>query len=150
MPTPDPAAAYQRIAAIYARAVDRGDVDALDMIMTPDAVVEGPGFRLEGRETLHAIPAMLRDAYVMTRHVVHNQTLVNDGDGFSGETYCTAHHIRAPEAENGTHTAWVWAVRYQDRLAEHEEQWRLSHRRLIVDWSHEQTVDLTLSAPIQN
>lgn len=133
-----------RLACLYARAMDRNEPDLLNQVMTPDVLLEGPGMRIEGLELQKKSPGILREMFVMTQHIVHNQTLTFDGDVAIGETYCTATHIRHP-GENGRHIALTWAVRYQDRYIHQPEGWRMAARNLIVDWSEERPVTLGAS-----
>ncbi len=135
-------AAYRRLAALYARAMDRNEPALLADVLTHDVSLEGPGFRTEGLETVAGSPAMLREMYLMTQHVIHNQTLVVRGDEAEGETYCTANHIMRPAADGAGHSALVWALRYQDRLRREDGAWRISARMLIVDWSETRPVSL--------
>ena len=135
---------FRRIAAVYARAMDRNEPELLDEILAEDIVVEGPGFTMEGLEQVRQSPAMLRQMFLMTQHVVHNQTLRFEGDEARGETYCTASHILHPEADAQGHTAYVWAIRYQDTLKKQRGTWRLARRVLVVDWSEYRPVTLGL------
>ncbi|HEY4545025.1 MAG TPA: nuclear transport factor 2 family protein [Pedomonas sp.] len=140
--------AFRRIAAVYARAMDRNEPELLDDILSEDIVVVGPGFTMQGLEQARQSPAMLRQMFLMTQHVVHNQTLTVEGDEARGETYCTASHILHPEgeaeAEAQGHTAYVWAIRYQDTLRKQGGAWRLARRELVVDWSEYRPVTLGL------
>ena len=138
--------AFCRIAAVYARAMDRNEPELLDDILSEDIVVVGPGFTMQGLEQARQSPAMLRQMFLMTQHVVHNQTLTVEGDEARGETYCTASHILHPEgeAEAQGHTAYVWAIRYQDTLRKQGGAWRLARRELVVDWSEYRPVTLGL------
>ncbi len=138
--------AYRHIAAVYARAMDRNEPDLLNHILTNDIQMEGPGFTQQGLDEVSQSPALLRQMFLMTQHVVHNQTLTLEGDTAVGETYCTASHILHPEAGAQGHTAYVWALRYQDTLRREGGTWRLARRALVVDWSEYRPVTLGLGA----
>lgn len=138
--------AFRHIAAVYARAMDRNEPDLLNDILTSDIVMEGPGFTQQGLGEVSQSPALLRQMFLMTQHVVHNQTLSIEGDTAVGETYCTASHILHPEAGAQGHTAYVWAIRYQDTLKKQQGVWRLARRALVVDWSEYRPVTLGLEA----
>ncbi|MDD3800381.1 MAG: nuclear transport factor 2 family protein [Novosphingobium sp.] len=129
--------AYHRLACLYARAMDANEPDLLDRVMTAEGVIDSLGHLIEGREAVRACPAMLRDMYLMTQHQVHNQTLALTSDNEAeGETYCTASHIQPPAGEGHSHTAYVWAIRYQDSLRRGEDgQWRIARRKLLLDWT---------------
>lgn len=137
--------AFRRIAALYSRAMDRNEPDLLNDILADDIVIEGPGFAMQGLEQVRQSPAMLRQMFLMTQHVVHNQTLRFEGDEAHGETYCTASHILLPEAGAEGHTAYVWAIRYQDTLKKQHGTWRFARRVLVVDWSEYRPVTLGLA-----
>lgn len=136
--------AYRHIASVYARAMDRNEPDLLNDILTSDVVLQGKGFTQQGLDEVRQSPAMLRQMFLLTQHVVHNQTLTLEGDTATGETYCTASHILHPEAGAQGHTAYVWAIRYQDTLRREGSTWRLARRALVIDWSEYRPVTLGL------
>ena len=138
------AADIYRLACLYARAMDRNEPHLLDQVMTQDIVLDVLGSKIDGLELQKRNPVILREMYLLTQHLVHNQTLSFDGDSATGETYCTATHIRRPD-DKGQHVALVWAVRYQDRYVCLPEGWRMAERTLIVDWSEERMVMLGAS-----
>jgi hypothetical protein len=129
--------ALYRLAARYAQAVDRNDPGTLDELFTAGAVIEGPGFVINGLEAIRGIPGMLRERYRNTRHVLHQQIIAVSGDKAEGETYCTANHISAGDPPSNL----VWAIRYQDRFVREQGQWRFAHRRLVIDWTETRTVE---------
>jgi hypothetical protein len=148
MPADDPCSPAQteaelrRLANVYARAMDRDEPELLDTIVTDDIVIEGPGFRQQGLAEIRGNPAILRQMFLMTRHVVHNQTVRIHGDEAEGETYCTASHILRPGVDGEGDAALVWAVRYQDRFRRVDDRWRFSRRTLIIDWTETRPVTL--------
>jgi SnoaL-like domain len=131
-----------RLAFLYAKAMDRHDAPLLEQVMAPDVVIEGPGFVQTGFDEARRSPAMLRDMYLLTQHVVHNQTVTIDGDTAEGETYCTASHVHRPQGDTDRTTALVWSLRYQDRFVRTPAGWRFARRKLIVDWSETRPVTL--------
>ena len=124
-------AAIRRAATMYATGADRNDKNLWAQVLTDDCIIEGPGFRAEGREVNLANLDYLHASYLRTQHRIHNQLYVIDGDHASGETYCTADHLRV---SNGRTEIVSWAVRYQDELVRDGQNWRFRSRRLIVDW----------------
>ena len=129
----------KKLGLIYAQAMDRNEPEKLDAIMTDDILVEGPGFSIVGREANRQSPAMLRQMYAMTQHVVHNQTVAITSDTAQGETYCTASHMTR---DGDAGSILVWALRYQDRYRRDDGRWRFSGRKLILDWSETRPVQL--------
>ena len=141
-------AAFRRLACGYARSMDRNLPELLDDVLTADVVIDGPGFRISDLAGARAAPGTLKTMFSQTTHVVHNQTLLLTGaDEAEGETYCTAAHISLP-AEGEPLSAWVWAIRYQDRMRREGGTWKLSYRQLIVDWTDRRPVELMPVASI--
>lgn len=123
----------QRLANRYARAIDRNEPDVLREILTENILLVGPGFAVNGIDEACAVPASLRERFVATRHVVHNQSVTFDDDTAQGETYCTASH--AFHSESGEAQVLVWEIRYQDQFKLIDGQWRISRRELQLDWT---------------
>lgn len=136
--------AYRQLASHYARAMDRNEPDRLGGVMTKDAVIDSVGVIIEGIDAVRACPGMLRDMFLATQHVVHNQTvtLLSDTEA-EGETYCTASHIQPPAGDGEPHTALVWAIRYQDTLRREDDAWRIARRVLVLDWTETRPVDFS-------
>lgn len=132
--------ALRRLVQQYAFAVDRNDAPLFASLFLEDAVVEGPGFRFAGRERLRAVPGELAQQFRGTMHCVFNQRVVIEGDSARGETYCIAYH--RIEDEDGRPQTLDWAIRYQDRFARREQQWRIAYRRLVVEWTRTGPVEL--------
>jgi hypothetical protein len=129
---------FRRLAELYAQAADGNRPELLDAIMMDDAVIEGPQFRMEGIANIRRIPAMLKEFYLRTRHLVHNQTVVVDGENASGETYGTASHLLKDGAQ-----VLVWHMRYHDSFRKHGEQWRFAKRTLLIDWAETRAVNVS-------
>jgi hypothetical protein len=136
------------LALRYARACDRRDGAAFETLFTEDASLSGhhgdpdtePAiFAVQGRASIIKGMRVL-ERYRSTFHLVANQLVefAADGESASGETYCTAHHIRDVD---GTEMNLTMAIRYQDEFQRTAEGWRFSRRRLAVDWER----DLPLS-----
>lgn len=130
-------AALRRTAETYAAGADRRDKALWTQVMTADCVIEGPGFRVEGREAALGSIDMLERMFVRTQHRVHNQIVTIDGDRAEGETYSTADHL---SEKDGARSLLCWAIRYQDRWRREGGEWRFSHRTLIVDWEETRTL----------
>ena len=128
-------AALRRTAELYARGADRRDKALWRAVLSPDCVIEGPGFKAEGLEAnLGSIDA-LEEMFQATLHRIHQQVVTIDGDRATGETHCTADHLLA-----GGNAILVWAIRYQDDWQRQGGEWRFVHRRLIVDWQETRSV----------
>jgi len=126
--------AIHALACRYAQAVDRREFARLLSLFTPDALLTGPGFSLDGAAAIaEGMSALGR--YSATQHHVHHQLVDVDGDSASGETYCIANHVYADEA--GVPRKLDWGVRYHDRYVRHDGQWRIAARTLVVDWTQD-------------
>lgn len=129
-------AVFRGLAEQYAQAVDAGEPERLAALMTDQAVIEGPGFRLEGVDEIRGIPAQLRAYFLGTRHLVFNQTVAVDGDQAQGETYGEAQHRLRQERPQ----ILVWHLRYRDRFVRHQGRWRFRHRQVLIDWTETRDV----------
>ena len=136
--------ALRRLLQRYAQAADRNDPQQFVSLFLENAVIVGPGFRVEGHEQIRHIPGMLAQQYRGTLHCVLNQTVTIEGDEARGESYCMAYHRY--DGEDGRPMTLDWAIRYQDRFARRGNEWRFAHRQLVVDWTRRTPVEL-LPAP---
>ena len=130
----------RKLAMEYARTVDRGDGAGFAALFTRDALVVGPGFKVEGYDQIFGNPGMLKAMYVRTMHTVLNQTVTVTGDAAQGETYCLAYHVNHPK--DGKTTRLDWAIRYQDRYVRRDGRWLFTHRELLVEWTELSIVEL--------
>lgn len=126
-------AAIRRLAAQYAHAVDRNEPLLLASLFAADAVIEGPGFVMQGREQIRAIPGMLKGMYSRTLHQVHQQTVRIEGDSAEAETYCTANHLS--DKGGGAAENLAWAMRYLDSLRREDGRWVFARRVVVIDWT---------------
>lgn len=133
-------AAIRRLAALYARAVDRNEPETMAGLFAADAVIEGPGFAMRGREQIGAIPGMLRGMYARTLHQLHQQTVRIEGDSAEAETCCTANHVTDKGAGRGENLAW--AMRYLDRLRREHGRWVFVRRDVVIDWTETRPAQL--------
>ncbi len=124
-------AGLREAADIYARGADRRDKAAWRAVLADDITITGPGFAISGIEANLGSIDHLTQAFVATRHVVHDIDAVIAGDTARGETRCTAEH-RIAGAEGDM--LLVWAIRYQDEWRRDGDRWRFVRRDLVVDW----------------
>lgn len=137
-------AALRRTAELYAAGADRRDKALWARVLTEDCVIEGPGFRVEGREANLGSIDLLARLFLKTQHRVHNQLVTIDGDRAEGETYSTADHL---SEKDGARALLCWAIRYQDKWRREDGEWRFSHRMLIVDWEETRLLPALPAAP---
>ncbi len=129
----------------YARAVDRGDVEAFVDLFEPDAVLqvfygpdsEGPTTESRGHSALGEIPTRVGARYDRTFHFVGNHLCDVRGDEATGEAYCLAHHL-TENAHGGTD--YVMLIRYRDVYRRRPgDSWKIAHRLVLVDWTEVRT-----------
>jgi uncharacterized protein (TIGR02246 family) len=130
--------AIRKLAEQYAQGADRRDKALWASIVTADCIIDGPGFKMEGRDQVVASLDILAQMFFMTQHRVHNQTVTIDGDTAKGETYCVADHL---SKENGKTKLLNWNIRYQDKYRREEGLWLFAARTLVIDWTETRTID---------
>lgn len=115
----------------YARGIDRCDLPVLQSVWWPEALVDyGTGevsaLVWSGR-VIPALATMRR-----TQHFLGNMLIDIDGANSTAETYCRAwHEVDSPEGPQEMEVGG----RYLDRLERRGDEWRLAHRRYVLDWS---------------
>lgn len=145
----DPAtvAALNELGIRYARHVDRREFEQLCSVLAVDASIAGytgdpatqqPLYRMEGLATIRQGFQLLH-RYQRTFHFVGQQLLLSvTPDSATGETYCIASHFHHKQ---GKDHCFVMYIRYQDRFARVDGQWRIVERQLIVDRTEGEDVD---------
>ena len=130
--------ALRALAAGYARSVDRRDAAGFVAVFAPDGVlkVRDPGAE-EPRSVLRGSAELARvtesiASYDATFHFIGQATYAEEGDGATGEVYCTARHLT--RTRHGA-TEYTMLIRYQDRYARVGGEWRIAERGLLVDWT---------------
>lgn len=116
----------------YGWILDHGPRSRLDEVFTQDAVADYMGDVFEG---LDAIVEKVDDALgrlTISQHLVSNQQVELDGDRARCRCYLQAQHtVRG--AEGGEN--FIMAGRYEDEVVRTPDGWRISHRRLTIDWT---------------
>ncbi|MGB3807058.1 MAG: nuclear transport factor 2 family protein [Erythrobacter sp.] len=123
--------AIQQTLYRYARGIDRCDAQVLAEVWWPGCRVDyGSGEEDAhewSRNVVEALSGMLR-----TQHMLGNMLIEIDGSTAEAETYCHAYHEVA-----GADGAMEMDVggRYLDRLEKRGGEWRIAHRRYVLDWN---------------
>ena len=135
----DDKAAVERLSLRYAQACDRRDGATFDDIFVEDALIEGGGFRMEGRAAIsRGITEGLGSRYLVTRHQVHNILVDVTGETATGETYGTAHHIsNTPE---GVSLDYIMTMTYRDTHVKRGGRWFFKERKFTVHWTETRVV----------
>lgn len=126
----------------YPRALDRRDYELLARLFTKDATFALPHFKANyanPEEILKNLKGV--ESFDRTYHMIHNHTFDIDTarNEASGEVYCTAAHFSTDD--KGQKLKYDIGIRYQDRYAVEDDNWRFRSRELLVDW--EQTTILS-------
>lgn len=132
--------ALRRLAERHAYSMDRNVPEILDTIYLPDAVMLAPGFEIRGIDKIRGLPAMLRDTYEITAHLIHQQVMTIDGDTATGETFCTASAIAKGEGKSRPCTATF--LRYRETCVRRNGQWWFARREVAFDWSQTAPAEL--------
>jgi len=132
-PTPEAISERQAIADIlhlHCRALDRGDSAALQSCYWPDAEVDYGSYVGPAQDFAGLVVAALNDSYELTRHALSNMLIDLQEGRARCETYVNADHL-LPGAE----LEMCFGGRYLDLLEKRGGQWRIKHRRVVMDWS---------------
>ena len=132
----------------YAFSVDHGEHVLTAELFTPDGELRifergnpDPVRERIGRvEIASAMEGLSR--YEFTIHFVgiHRSEIL--GDTATGETYCTANHVRAVDTGGGPdgRANYVMHVRYLDRYTRTIDGWRISQRHLMLEFTEDRPV----------
>jgi hypothetical protein len=119
------------VMARYTRGIDRCDIAMLRSVWWPAATADyGDGVvdaLIWSETTVAALAALTR-----TQHFIGNLLVDIDGDTATAECYCRAYHEAA--GANGP-TEFEVAGRYLDQLERRDGEWRIVHRRYVMDWN---------------
>lgn len=123
--------AIQQVLYRYARGIDRCDETALKSVWWPLAQADYGEGNVDAIQwsaaVLPALSTMLR-----TQHFLGNMLIELAGDAATVETYCRAYH--EIESEDGPIEMEVGG-RYLDRFERRDGEWRIAHRRYVLDWN---------------
>jgi hypothetical protein len=128
------------VAQRYASGVDRGDTERFLSAFHDDGALVSHDRadhatvtrRRTGHRELGPIPTTVASKYVRTFHLIGNTDYRVDGDEAWGEVYCVAHHY---EVVDGEPSDFAMYIRYQDRYARRDGQWRIAERHHLLDWT---------------
>jgi len=132
---------YQR----YARAVDRLDRVGLESIYHPDAredhgIYDGP---VEGFiDTCFALAPVLTAMH----HTIAPALIEIDGNQATAEAYYIMYQRNRAD---GADKEEFFGGRYLDRLEKRNGEWRIAHRRMVLDFGHAQEADPWLTDEVR-
>lgn len=122
------------LTARYATAVDTRDWDAAADLFAPGGVLVSPDpprslvptLDHAGRDAIRSAVAGL-EQFARTVHHLTGSTWQADGEGATGRTTATAHHVEPAQARS-----WVWHLVYDDRAVRAEDGWVFARRALTL------------------
>jgi hypothetical protein len=136
----------RRLLAIYARAIDRADLELLKTVYWPDAVDDHGVFSGNAHDFADWVIPRLKQKWKSTSHFL-GQSLINaDGPRANAETYFVAWHICNDESS----PALIRAGRYVDELVRRGPEWRIASRLVLIDWSGSSQVSISDGFGTQN
>lgn len=128
----------------YARGIDRCDEAVLRSVWWPGAQADyGQGETDAGEwsgSVVQALATMRR-----TQHFLGNMAVELDGDRATAETYCRAYH--EVDGADGRQEMEVGG-RYLDRLEKRDGEWRIAHRRYVLDWNRNMASTAAWDGPL--
>ena len=125
--------AIHKVLAAHCRGVDRADEATLKSAYWGDATVEYGGFNGPAQTFCEALPTSIR-RFARTQHSISNTlvTFTNDTEA-RVETYVNAFHYL--EVDGGPDTEMTYLGRYLDRFEKRSGAWKISHRKVVMDWN---------------
>ena len=113
----------------YCRAVDRCDAELLLSVYHEDAWDDRGTFKGRPTEFLARLQELMMNQEKTpgpVQHTITNALFEVDGDVAYGETYVEARVVQHGEVERGM-------ARYVDRFERRNNEWRIAHRRVILE-----------------
>jgi ketosteroid isomerase-like protein len=115
----------------WCRGLDRGDEALLAATYHSDAVDEHGANTYTGETAAHSYIAKHRRAFKRHMHLTLNPLIDVEGDRATAESYFVASLV--PNVR-GREALMLAGGRYLDRLERRDEQWRLVHRHMVMEW----------------
>jgi len=115
---------------IHSRGLDRGDAQLIKSAYWPDATVDYGAFKGEAHQFADLIGTALASAYELTQHLLGQSLIQINGAQAKSETYVQARHLLIGASEELN-----FAGRYLDALELRNNEWKIIHRQVVMDWS---------------
>jgi ketosteroid isomerase-like protein len=120
--------AIREVTMRYCRGVDRGDAEMVSSAYHPDAHDDhGNDQHYRGATIGQEMLPSLNERMASTNHQITTQTIEVYGDVASCESYSLGKHFM----KNGRRLESL--TRYLDRFERRDGEWRISHRKVVVE-----------------
>jgi hypothetical protein len=125
----------RHVLSIYARGVDRADLETLSSVYHPDATDDHGSFSGLGTEFARRLIEDEKDMTAVGQHHITNVVIQLDGpDDARAESYFLAFH---PHEDAGDPRLGIAAGRYLDLFQRRHGGWKILTRRVIMDWTRD-------------
>lgn len=114
---------------IYARGVDRRDVELLRSVFWPDAIIEHGGETFDGATWPDAIVSGWSQRSL---HLIGNHSVEVDGEQAHSEVYCNSFLHMEPD-DRGPYMV-NRALRYIDLFQRRGSEWKVVRRKVTREW----------------
>ena len=127
--------AISEVLAVHSRGLDRNDAGLLKCAYWPEAEVDYGSFKGSAHQFADLVGPALAAVYELTQHLLGQSVVAIQGSGATTETYVYARHLLRGGSEELS-----FAGRYLDELELRRGQWKILHRRVVMDWSRRAAV----------
>lgn len=112
----------------FAYHLDRGELDAMLELFTPDAVFDRAGQVLDGIDEIRAAMRQ-RPTDIVTRHVLTNVHFLSVEPGVAeAQSYVTVYHAKATESGQADGSPAGRLMEFRDRFQKTPDGWRIASR----------------------
>jgi hypothetical protein len=122
--------AIQDVLYLHSRGLDRLDKEAIRSSYWPEAEVDYGSFKGSAHQFAELVVGALGATYELTRHSLSNTLIVFAKNEAHSESSVHAGHLLTGGVEE-----MLFYGRYLDVLEKRQEQWKILHRQVVMDWS---------------
>jgi hypothetical protein len=116
----------------YCRGVDRMDPELIASVFHPDAIDDHGIFSSTRRDDFVEWVIPFQARFTVTAHMMTNEYYEVFGDVAFGEAYAIM-YSEIPPADGNPPQLIKTTGRYVDRFERRDGEWRIAHRRLIIE-----------------
>lgn len=114
----------------HSRGLDRADGEIVKSAYWSEAEVDYGAFKGSAHQFADIIGPALCSQYELTQHNLGQSYIELDGTSAKTETYVHARHLAI-----GAEEELNFAGRYLDTLERRDNEWKIIHRQVVMDWS---------------